>query len=135
MTPSDRLEALRERLLDLTFRNRLLNHSDLGRRILRVRRVALGELYQLLVEESKSFTVSSSFSDSLSSASGESESEAPASDITMEPFEDNGIDLTPWLQRRKLPIAFDDTRLTRLWRSVSLLMRVRFPLPAPNASK
>jgi uncharacterized protein DUF4011 len=55
MTPSDRLEALRERLLDLTFRNRLLNHSDLGRRILKVRRVALGELYQLLVEESKLF--------------------------------------------------------------------------------
>jgi very-short-patch-repair endonuclease len=132
MTPSDRLEALRERLLDLTFKNRLLNHSDLGRRILKVRRVALGELYQLLVEESKSFTVSSSFSDSLSSASGESESVAPASDITMEPFEDNGIDLTPWLQRRKLPIALPPLGLENRLRAMHSQFRALIEATGSN---
>jgi hypothetical protein len=57
-TLRDRLEALRERLLDLSFRNRLLNHSDTGRRILKVRRLSLAELYTVLVDEGKTLTIS-----------------------------------------------------------------------------
>jgi hypothetical protein len=57
-TLRDRLEALRERLLNLSFRNRLLNHSDTGRRILKVRRLSLAELYTVLVDEGKTLTIS-----------------------------------------------------------------------------
>jgi len=100
----DRLEALRERLLDLSFRNRLLNHSDFGRRILKIRGVALAELYQLVVEESKAFTVFAA-PDAGTSAASESRGEPSTSGITPEPFEDHGIDLAAWLQRRRLPIG------------------------------
>ena len=48
-TLGERLEALRERLLDLSFRNRLLNHADTGRRILKVRRLSLAGLYAMLL--------------------------------------------------------------------------------------
>ena len=57
-TLRDRLEALRNKLLDLSFRNRLLNHSDTGRRILKVRRLSLADLYTVLVDGGKTLTIS-----------------------------------------------------------------------------
>jgi hypothetical protein len=47
-----------ERSSDLSFRNRLLNHSDAGRRILKVRRLSLAELYAVVVDEGKTLTIS-----------------------------------------------------------------------------
>ena len=47
-----------ERSSDLSFRNRLLNHSDTGRRILKVRRLSLAELYAMLVDEGNTLTIS-----------------------------------------------------------------------------
>jgi uncharacterized protein DUF4011/AAA domain-containing protein len=128
---SDRLEALRERLLDLTFKNRLLNHSDLGRRILKIRGIALAELYQLLVEESKVFTVFAA-PDAGTSASGESESEPAVSDITTEPFEDSSIDLTAWLQRRRLPVAMFPVSLENRLRAMHSQFRALLEATGSN---
>jgi hypothetical protein len=47
-----------ERSSDLSFRNRLLNHSDTGRRILKVKRLSLAELYAVVVDEGKTLTIS-----------------------------------------------------------------------------
>jgi hypothetical protein len=90
---SGRLEALRERLLDLTLKNRLLNHSDRGKRMLKVDRVALGKLYRLLLEEGKSFKIWSP-AESPRSVSNEPGSEAYARNSEVEAFELDRADVS-----------------------------------------
>ena len=118
-TLRDRLEALRERLLDLSFRNRLLNHSDTGRRILKVRRLSLAELYSTLVDEGKALTISAAPVETLApvTPTGESTSEAAP-----EPFEDTGFDFSAELQMKRLPVAM---RAAQLFRRDTCWLRVR----------
>jgi very-short-patch-repair endonuclease len=114
-TLRDRLEALREKLLDLSFRNRLLNHSDTGRRILKVRRLSLAQLYTVLVEEGKSLTISAAPVETPVplTATGELGSE-PAP----EPFEDTGEEFTSELQRKRLPVAMRAGQLDNRLRTI-----------------
>jgi hypothetical protein len=112
----DRLKVLRERLLDLTFKNRLLNHSDLGRRVLKVRRLALGEVYRLLVEQGKELTVAAA--PNSPSSSGNPEGKPAVNGIPHEPFEDSGADLADWLRRWKLPVALPPLMLDNRLRTM-----------------
>ena len=114
-TLRDRLEALREKLLDLSFRNRLLNHSDTGRRILKVRRLSLAELYTVLVDEGKTLTISAAPVETPAplTATGELVSE-PAP----EPFEDTGEEFTSELQRKRLPVAMRPGQLDNRLRTI-----------------
>ena len=114
-TLRDRLEALRERLLDLSFRNRLLNHSDTGRRILKVRRLSLAELYTVLVDEGKTLTISAAPVETPAplTATGELGGE-PAP----EPFEDTGEEFTSELQRKRLPVAMRAGQLDNRLRTI-----------------
>ena len=114
-TLRDRLEALRERLLDLSFRNRLLNHSDTGRRILKVRRLSLAELYTVLVDEGKTLTISAAPVETPAplTATGEL-----ASEPAPEPFEDTGEEFTSELQRKRLPVAMRAAQLDNRLRTI-----------------
>jgi very-short-patch-repair endonuclease len=114
-TLRDRLEALRERLLDLSFRNRLLNHSDTGRRILKVRRLSLAELYTVLVDEGKTLTISAApvETPALLTATGEL-----ASEPAPEPFDDTGEEFTSELQRKRLPVAMRAGQLDNRLRTI-----------------
>ena len=114
-TLRDRLEALRERLLDLSFRNRLLNHSDIGRRVLKVRRLSLAALYALLVDEGKTLTLSAVPIElpAMPTPTNESATEEPP-----EPFEDTGLELTSELHKKRLPIAMKAGQLDNRLRAI-----------------
>jgi very-short-patch-repair endonuclease len=120
-TLRDRLEALREKLLDLSFRNRLLNHSDTGRRILKVRRLSLVELYRALVDDGRILTISAapvetpapSVETAPLTAIGEL-----ASEPAPEPFEDTGEEFTSELERKRLPVAMRAAQLDNRLRTI-----------------
>lgn len=116
-TLRDRLEALRERLLDLSFRNRLLNHSDTGRRILKVRRVSLAELYATLVDEGKTLTISAAPVETPALPMPET-ADGSANEPAPEPFEDTGEELTLELQRKRLPVAMRAAQLDNRLRTI-----------------
>ena len=120
-TLGERLEALRERLLDLSFRNRLLNHTDTGRRILKVRRLSLAGLYATLVDEGKTLTISAAPvelpSQPMPTTANETVGE-PVGEPAPEPFEDSAVDLTSEIQCKRLPVAMRAAQLDNRLRTI-----------------
>ncbi len=109
------LEALRVKLLDLSFRNRLLNHSDTGRRILKVRRLPLAKLYALLVDDGEKLTISAAPIESPAPAVA---METGVDEAEPEPFEDTGLPMTAELQEMRLPVVIRKAQLQNRLRAI-----------------
>ena len=92
-----------------------MNHSDTGRRILKVRRLLLADLYAALVDEGKSLTISPAPVETLASMTP---TDASASEAAPEPFEDTGVDFSADLQMKRLPVAMRAAQLDNRLRTI-----------------